>query len=166
MRNPAALGALPRLLRVGLALVLAAVLFWAGTHDAVAITALARFWASAAETLGLQSGFWREQPNPAYALPGFTSLPAKFTYGAGYSFTCLLLLLVLTPARTWRVGAGIYGGLFLLSIVLVLVGKAAGSTSPAFALGRPIIDLTLNPLPVIVLTPLMHWLYPAGRQRA
>ncbi|AYA37505.1 hypothetical protein D3Y59_10875 [Hymenobacter oligotrophus] len=155
---------LPRPARVGVALLLAAGLFWAGTHDATAVTAMAKCWARAAETLGMRGAFWHEQPT---LLPGSTSLPAKFTYGAAYSFACLLLLLALTPGRTWRLCAAFYGGLFLVSAALVLLGKAAGSTSALFALGRPVIDLTLNPLPVIVLAPLMHWLHPAaGKPRA
>ncbi|KUG08195.1 XrtX-associated membrane protein [Solirubrum puertoriconensis] len=166
MRKAVAEIRLPRLLQVGVALLLGGVLFWAGTNDAVAITALAKFWSNTAGALGVTGNVWREQPNEVHSLGGSSSLPAKLTFGVGYSLTCLLLLLVLTPAHTWRLGAAIYGSLFLLSVVLVLVGKAVGSTGPVYTLGRPIIDMMLNPLPIMVLIPLLHWLHPATKRQA
>jgi hypothetical protein len=85
------------------------------------------------------------------------SVVAALLFAASYVAISLGLLVALLPAgEGWRWGLRLYGGVGLASIILVLIGHAAGL--PLFtSLASRLLHGLLSPLPVMVLVPLLRW---------
>ncbi|GAB3830634.1 XrtX-associated membrane protein [Hymenobacter jeollabukensis] len=155
-------GALPWRVRLPLAALLAALLFWAGTYDVAVFAWLTAGWQRLLEAIGLSPLAQRIQQGISGDVTT-RSLPAMLTYGLAYTSICLLILALLIPRRAMRTAAGLYLGVFALSALLLLGGKAAGDVRWAYQLGRRLIDFIVSPLPVIALVPLLRWHYAPPR---
>lgn len=147
-----------------MALLLAGLLFWAGTFDTTVFAFLTRFWANALSLLGLaDTARWVQSGISGQVTT--RSLPAMLSYGLLYTSTCLLLLRLLLPQPgALRLALLLYATVFAASTALVLGGKLGGDIVWAYQLGRRLIDFIVSPLPVIVLLPLLYWYYPAERR--
>ncbi|GAB2964078.1 hypothetical protein GCM10027048_36750 [Hymenobacter coalescens] len=148
-------------LRLALAALLAGLLFWVGTYDEPVFAWLTDFWHQALRALGLDSWAERIQRGTSGQITR-RSVPAMLTYGLGYTSVCLLILGLLVPRRALLTAFWIYGGIFALSALLLLGGKAAGDVAWAYKLGRQLIDFIVSPLPVAALVPLLRWHYAAA----
>jgi hypothetical protein len=85
------------------------------------------------------------------------SVVAAVLFAASYIALSFALLMALLPAgQGWRWGLRLYGGIGVASVVLVLVGHAAGLPLLTTLASRLLHGL-LSPLPVMVLVPLLRW---------
>jgi len=85
------------------------------------------------------------------------SVAAVLLFAAGYIMLNLSLLCLLLPkGEGWRWGLRLYGGIGLLSLLLLLVSHAAGLPLLTTLASRLLHGL-LSPLPVMVLVPLLRW---------
>lgn len=146
----------PWLLRLTLAAALAALLFWVGTYDAIVFEWLTSGWQRILQTFGLHGLAQRIQQGTSGQITT-RSLPAMLTYGLFYTSVCLLILALLIPRRALRTAGLLYVGVFVISALLLLGGKAAGDVQWAYQLGRRLIDFIVSPLPVVALVPLLRW---------
>ncbi|RAK68343.1 hypothetical protein DLM85_09990 [Hymenobacter edaphi] len=145
-------------MRLPLTALLAALLFWAGTYDVTVFAWLTAGWQRLLAAVGLSGLAQRIQQGISGDVTT-RSLPAMLTYGLAYTGVCLLILALLIPRRALRTAGGLYLGVFALSALLLLGGKAAGDVRWAYQLGRRLIDFIVSPLPVIALVPLLRWHY-------
>lgn len=91
------------------------------------------------------------------------SVMSALLFAAAYVALNLSLLVALLPnGEGWRWGLRVYGGIGLVSAVLLLVGHAAGLPILTSLASRLLHGL-LSPLPVMVLVPLLRW--PGTRPR-
>ena len=151
---------LPWSLRLLLAALLAALLFWTGTYDETVFAWLTAGWQRVLAAIGLNELAQRIQQGTSGQVTT-RSVPAMLTYGLAYTGTCLLILALLVPRQALRTALGLYLGVFALSALLLLGGKAAGDVQWAYKLGRRLIDFIVSPLPVIALVPLLRWQFGA-----
>ncbi|MFD1873853.1 XrtX-associated membrane protein [Hymenobacter bucti] len=85
------------------------------------------------------------------------TVAAVLLFAAGYVALSMGLLCALLPkGEGWRWGLRLYGGIGLLSLVLLLAGRAAGQPLLTVLASRLLHGL-LSPLPVMVLVPLLRW---------
>ncbi|MGI4871198.1 MAG: XrtX-associated membrane protein [Janthinobacterium lividum] len=141
--------------RIALCLVLALVLTWAAFNEEMLFGLLARGWAAVFSALGLEGLLARVQQGTSAGITK-KSVPATITGSLLYIGGCLLLLHVLlrSRSRTW-LAIRVYLVLFATCVVLLLAASLAHHNELLYKLGRHIIDLTVSPLPVMVLLPLL-----------
>lgn len=134
------------------------VLFYLGTYDWVVFDALTARWNQFFDSIGLADEVAAMQRSVSRQIT-WRSLPTMLTYGVLYTGACLLLLRFLLPrgGRRMRWALLLYGTVFVVCGILLLVGKLAGDVPWVYRLARRLIDFIVSPLPVIVLVPLLRW---------
>ena len=140
--------------RVAICLVLVAALVLVGFYQTDVFAFLTRAWNTALTAAGLAGLLARLQQgtNPEITK---SSLPAIITGSLVYIGVCVLVfyLLLRSGARTWWV-VRVYLVLFGVCLLLLLLGKVTG-TVLFYRMARRIIDLTVSPVPLILLLPLL-----------
>lgn len=150
---------LPLPVRIGGALLLIGVLFWATLHNELLYRLFGGFWQRTFALLGVS------QQVPAImhsggALGQVTNqprdIPAVLSYSVLYVGICLSLLFLLLPRRSQhRLVLLAYGAAGVAFIGLLVIGKLGSSAS--LTLSNQLIHFIVSPMPVIVLAPLLQW---------
>lgn len=150
-------------LRALAAAILLVLLFTIGTYSDAVLLAADGFWQHVLAVIGLADRAAAVQQGIS-GLVTKRSLISVVTYSLLYTGTCLLLLVVvLYTARRIRLVFLLYGGIFVVCAVLVVLGKLAGDVAWAYKLARRLIDFIVSPLPVIILIPLLRWHQPEAK---
>ena len=147
--------------RIMAALVLVAVLFWAGVYDESVFALLTSAWRNLLTALGAADLLAAMQQSVSGEVTK-RSLPVVATYAMAYTGVCLLLLRLLVPAGRMRLVLLLYLAVFGCCAVLLVAGKLTGGVPWIYQLSRRLIDFIVSPLPVLVLVILLRWYVPAA----
>lgn len=140
--------------RVAVCLALLAALVLVGFYQVEVFALLTRAWNSVLTAVGLGGLLARLQQGTDPTITK-SSIPAIITGSLVYIGVCVLVfhLLLRSGTRTWWV-VQVYLVLFGVCLLLLLLGKVTGGVL-FYKVARRIIDLTVSPVPLILLLPLL-----------
>lgn len=155
-----------RAVRIAALVLLASAILAAGAYTHLIFAALDVAIGKLVHALHL-AGLYSALVKSSHGKLTLQSLPSMLVYGLGYCSLCLLTLYVYWgKQRQFLFALVFYGGVFLLCICLIALGKALGDFVPVYNLARRLIEMIVSPLPIILLVSAFSFAGKASKRMA